>query len=59
MVVMDKTIEKGGENSYEHKMNKVLGDMKEKPLTRRKDGSIEYGTEQRKLAEKEEQSYKK
>ena len=25
MVVMDKTIEKGGENSYEDKMNKVLG----------------------------------
>ena len=28
MVAMDKTIEKGGENSYEFKMKKVLEDMK-------------------------------
>jgi len=30
MVAMDKTIEKGGENSYEFKMKKVLEDMKAK-----------------------------
>ena len=34
MVVMDKTIEKGGENSYEHKMKKVLEDMRAKPSIR-------------------------
>ena len=28
MVAMDKTIEKGGENSYEHKMKKVMDDVK-------------------------------
>ena len=41
MVVMDRTMEKGGENSYEHKMKKVLNDMNAKPSTRRKDGSME------------------
>ena len=34
MVAMDKTIEKGGENSYEFKMKKVLDDMKAKPSIR-------------------------
>ena len=34
MVAMDKTIEKGGENSYEFKMRKVLDDMKVKPSVR-------------------------
>ena len=34
MVAMDKTIEKGGENSYEFKMEKVLADMKAKPSIR-------------------------
>ena len=34
MVAMDKTEEVGGENSYEYKMEKVLNDMKAKPLTR-------------------------
>ena len=34
MVAMDKTIEKGGENSYEFKMRKVLEDMKAKPSIR-------------------------
>ena len=34
MVAMDKTIEKGGENSYEHKMKKVLEDMRAKPSIR-------------------------
>ena len=34
MVAMDKSIEKGGENSYEHKMKKVLDDMKAKASTR-------------------------
>ena len=34
MVAMDKTEEKGGENSYEFKMKKVLEDMKAKPSTR-------------------------
>ena len=33
MVAMDKSEEVGGENSYEHKMKKVLSDMKAKPLT--------------------------
>ena len=41
MVVMDKTIERGGENSYEHKMKKVLSDLKAKPSTRRKEGRME------------------
>ena len=34
MVAMDKSIEKGGENSYEYKMQKVLSDMKAKPSKR-------------------------
>ena len=34
MVAMDRTIEKGGEESYEHKMKKVLDDMKAKPSIR-------------------------
>ena len=34
MVAMDKTIAKGGENSYESKMKKVLDDMKARPSTR-------------------------
>ena len=34
MVAMDKSIEKGGENSYEFKMKKVLDDMKAKPSVR-------------------------
>ena len=34
MVAMDKTIEKGGEESYEFKMKKVLDDMKAKPSIR-------------------------
>ena len=34
MVAMDKTIIKGGENSYEFKMKKVLEDMKAKPSVR-------------------------
>ena len=34
MVAMDKTEEKGGENSYEFKMKKVLDDMKAKPSIR-------------------------
>ena len=34
MVAMDKYIAKGGENSYEHKMQKVLEDMKAKPAIR-------------------------
>ena len=34
MVAMDKTYEVGGENSYEHKMKKVLDDMKAKPVVR-------------------------
>ena len=34
MVAMDKTIKKGGENSYEFKMKKVLDDMKAKPSIR-------------------------
>ena len=34
MVAMDKSIEKGGENSYEYKMQKVLSDMKAKPSIR-------------------------
>ena len=34
MVAMDKSIEKGGENSYEQKMKKVLNDMKAKASTR-------------------------
>ena len=34
MVAMDKTIEKGGEESYEHKMKKVLDDMKATPSIR-------------------------
>ncbi len=34
MVAMDKTIVKGGENSYESKMKKVLHDMKARPSTR-------------------------
>ena len=41
MVAMDRSIEKGGENSYEFKMKKVLSDMKSKPSTRMKDGSID------------------
>ena len=34
MVGMDKTEEKGGESSYEHKMKKVMEDMKAKPSIR-------------------------
>ena len=34
MVAMDKTEAKGGENSYEHKMKKVLEDMRAKPSIR-------------------------
>jgi hypothetical protein len=34
MVAMDKTIERGGEESYEFKMKKVLDDLKAKPLVR-------------------------
>ena len=34
MVAMDKTIEKGGEDSYEFKMKRVLEDMKAKPSIR-------------------------
>ena len=34
MVAMEKSIEKGGENSYEYKMQKVLSDMKAKPSIR-------------------------
>ena len=34
MVAMDKTIEKGGENSYEFKMKNVLEDMKARPSIR-------------------------
>ena len=34
MVAMDKTIEVGGENSYEHKMKKVMEDMRAKPAVR-------------------------
>ena len=34
MVAMDRTIEKGGENSYEFKMKKVLDDMKARPSIR-------------------------
>ena len=34
MVAMDKTIAKGGENSYEYKMKKVLQDMKSRPSIR-------------------------
>ena len=34
MVAKDKTIEKGGENSYEFKIEKVLADMKAKPSIR-------------------------
>ena len=34
MVAMDKTIEKGGENSYEYKMKKVLADLKARPSIR-------------------------
>ena len=34
MVAMDKTIEKGGENSYEYKMKKVLVDLKARPSIR-------------------------
>ena len=34
MVAMDKSSEKGGENSYEFKMKKVLADMKAKPSRR-------------------------
>ena len=34
MVAMDKIMEKGGENSYEFKMKKVLDDMKAKPSIR-------------------------
>jgi hypothetical protein len=34
MVAMDKYIEKGGENSYEHKMKKVLEDLKATVSTR-------------------------
>ena len=34
MVAMDKTIEKGGEESYEHKMKKVMDDMKARPSIR-------------------------
>ena len=34
MVAMDKTIEKGGENSYEAKMKAVLDDMRAKPSIR-------------------------
>ena len=34
MVAMDKTIEKGGEESYEYKMKKVLDDMKATPSIR-------------------------
>ena len=41
MVAMDKTEEDGGENSYEHKMKKVLSDLKAKPSTRRKEGRME------------------
>ena len=41
MVAMDKTVEEGGENSYEHKMKKVMQDLKAKPSTRRKEGQIE------------------
>ena len=34
MVAMDKTETKGGENSYEFKMKKVLEDMKARPSVR-------------------------
>ena len=34
MVAMDRTEEKGGEESYEYKMKKVLADMKAKPSRR-------------------------
>ena len=34
MVAMDKSIAKGGENSYEYKMKKVLDDMKARPSIR-------------------------
>ena len=34
MVAMDKSIEKGGEESYEYKMKKVLDDMKATPSIR-------------------------
>ena len=34
MIAMDKAYEKGGENSYEFKMRKVLDDMKAKPSIR-------------------------
>ena len=34
MVAMDKSIDKGGEKSYEYKMKKVLDDMKAKPSRR-------------------------
>ena len=37
MVAMDRTYEIGGENSYEHKMKKVLDDMKAKPAVRAND----------------------
>ena len=41
MVAMDRTEEKGGENSYEFKMKKVLEDMKAKPSVRaRKDWDL-------------------
>ena len=34
MVSVDKTIEKGGDESYEHKMKKVMNDMKARPSIR-------------------------
>ena len=34
MVAMDKTEKKGGENSYEFKMKKVLEDMRARPSVR-------------------------
>ena len=43
MVAMDKTIERGGEESYEYKMKKVLEDMKAKPSIRaNKDWVLKY-----------------
>ena len=39
MVAMDKTIERGGENSYEHKMKKVMEDMRATPSIRANEDS--------------------
>ena len=55
MVAMDKSSEKGGENSYEFKMKKVLADMKAKPSREQ----TRTGILQKRFQGKEETSFRR